>query len=379
MKIGILTYFNDLNFGTNIQALATKQVVSECSKNADVEIVNITNFKVRKIPYMSYMTPISLMKDIKRIWSYKKFQKNGLGIDSYKVETNRECFLQFIKGKCYDKIFIGADTCLEMRGFRNAGHLSPYWLDENVESEMIIAAASSRDLEYGDFTDSQKRELDKMVNKYKYIGVRDDATSALFCSIPNIDIDKVKRIPDPTFCLEIVEDASERYFQKQRIKEGEKLIAIRHKKGDVWMTDFIEEAHKRGFKIVSFRPCPKADYVWNDISPLEQTGIYRYFQAVVTHLFHEAVFCFKNRTAVVLYPISKELISKQGESKYTSLLKEFDVCDSCYIEDPNIIDGESLLKKCIGAISIFADCRSSIETILARNEETYRQFIKDSL
>lgn len=379
MKIGILTYFNDLNFGTNIQALATKQIVSECSENADVEIVNITNFKVRKIPYISYMTPVSLMKDIKRILSYKKFQKDELGINSYKVETDRERFLQFVKERCYDKIYIGADTCLEMRGFRNAEHLSPYWLDENVESEVIIAAASSSDLEYDDFTVSQKRELEKMVDKYKYIGVRDDATSALFSSIINIDLEKVKTIPDPAFCLDIEVDAAEKYFKRQQIKEEEKLIAIRHKKGDKWMKDFIENAHKQGFKVVSFRPCPNADYVWNDISPLEQTGIYRYFHVVVTHLFHEAVFCFKNKTAVILYPISKELISKQGKSKYTSLLKDFNVCDSCYIEDPNIMNGESLLKKCMGAISTFSNSRSSIEAILARNEETYRQFIKDSL
>lgn len=41
---------------------------------------------------------------------------------------------------------------------------------------------------------------------------------------------------------------------------------------------------------VALRPCYYADYVFNDLSPLEYSGISKFFSGVITHRFHDTVF-----------------------------------------------------------------------------------------
>lgn len=376
MKIGILTYFNDLNFGTNIQALATKQIVEKNYPHALVEIIPITNFKVRKVPYMSYATVGSLLKDVKRILCYYRFHKNELGILNFKIIENRGKMLQSIKARNYDKIFVGADTVLELTRYKDADHLSPYWLDNSIKAEIVIAAASSREATYEGLTDGQKKQLTEMCQKYKKVGVRDDATQRLFASVDGMNTNKISRIPDPTFCFDVDTEAAAKYAVK--FGKDSRLIGIRHKKGDIWMNAFIDKVHEMGYKVVSFRPFPKADFVCNDISPMEQTAIYKYLDCMVTHLFHEGVFSLKNKTAVVIYPISKQLVSEHGESKYSSLLKDFGLYDSSYIDDPNVLSTQELWDKCKHSMKDVNEKSQCINEKLLDFANRYNNFINST-
>lgn len=376
MKIGILTYFNDLNFGTNLQALATKQIVEKNYPDALVEIIPVTNFKVRKVPYLSYATVSSLLKDVKRILGYYRFHKKELGISNFRIIEKRDEMIQFINGRNYDKIVVGADTVLELTRYKGDIHLSPYWLDESTKAEIVIAAASSREATYEGLTDEQKKQLACMCQKYEKVGVRDDATQRLFSSVDGINLNKISRIPDPTFCFDIDNVAAAKYAV--RFGENSKLIGIRHKKGDKWMSSFIDRAHEMGYKVVSFRPCPKADFVCNDISPMAQTAIYEYMDCMVTHLFHEGVFSLKNKTAVVIYPISKQLVSEHGESKYSSLLKDFDLYDSSYVDDPNLLSTQELWDKCMLSMKDIYAKRQYIGGRLLEFANSYNYFIKST-
>ena len=75
MKIGILTYFGDLNFGTNLQAYTTMCSVQKVFPDAEVEIVPIHSFKNVNRPYLSSATPVSLYRDFIRIRKYTQFVK----------------------------------------------------------------------------------------------------------------------------------------------------------------------------------------------------------------------------------------------------------------------------------------------------------------
>lgn len=60
------------------------------------------------------------------------------------------------------------------------------------------------------------------------------------------------------------------------------------------------------------------------MGPLEQLGIYGYFELVITHRFHDCVFCLKNSTPFLVYVKSrKTFMTADNDSKHISLLKDF--------------------------------------------------------
>ena len=70
MKIGLLTYYGDLNCGTNMQALATFQAIKKVYPLDDVEIIPFHGFRARMLPYKTFSpvagflvnaTPVALL------------------------------------------------------------------------------------------------------------------------------------------------------------------------------------------------------------------------------------------------------------------------------------------------------------------------------
>lgn len=54
MTVGILTYYGDLNCGTNLQAYATLQTVKSAYPDALVEVIPFHGFRMRIIPYKNF-------------------------------------------------------------------------------------------------------------------------------------------------------------------------------------------------------------------------------------------------------------------------------------------------------------------------------------
>ena len=93
---------------------------------------------------------------------------------------------------------------------------------------------------------------------------------------------------------------------------------------DVWADGLAKYFKSMGYTIVTPRPYKFSDIVLNDMGPLEQLGIYGYFDLVVTHRFHDCVFCLKNGTPFFVYVKSrKTFMTADNDSKHVSLLKDF--------------------------------------------------------
>lgn len=79
MKIGLLTYYGDLNCGTNLQAYATYTAIKSVYPNDIVNIIPFHGFKPEIRPYKSF-NPASIFRDIIRVRKYRKFKYNELNI-----------------------------------------------------------------------------------------------------------------------------------------------------------------------------------------------------------------------------------------------------------------------------------------------------------
>ena len=79
MKIGLLTYYGDLNCGTNLQAYATFSAIKSIYPNEVVEVIPFHGFRPEIRPYKS-LSPASIYRDIIRMQKYKDFKCDELYI-----------------------------------------------------------------------------------------------------------------------------------------------------------------------------------------------------------------------------------------------------------------------------------------------------------
>ena len=320
MKIGLLTYYGDLNCGTNLQAYATFSAIKSVYPNDIVEVIPFHGFKPEIRPYKSFNLAC-ICRDIVRMLKYKDFKRNKLNIRGkdpiiYDVEEA----LKYIASFEYDKIYVGADTLLELDRI-NIDGLSAYWL-KGIKAEKTFLAASAKNVTYENLSARQKEEMKEAVGQISHIGVRDSATIKLLSYFrPTEDI---HHVPDPTFTMQIDKDATRQYLEKKHLTIPKTSVFMHLYGNDNWADDLAKYFKNKGYYIATPRPYKYSDFVLNDMGPFEQFGIYGYFELVVTHRFHDCVFSLKNGTPFFVYVKSrKTFMTEDNDSKHVSLLKDF--------------------------------------------------------
>lgn len=378
MKVGILTYYGDLNCGTNLQAYATLEAVrSVYSKETDiVEIIPFHGFHPRILPYKSF-SPRSILRDISRIFKYKKFKNRYLKVEDDVVIRDVEKAVDFIKSKGYDVIYVGADTLLELDKLPpNYDGLSAYWL-KGIPGKKILIAASGKDVTYEKLSDTQKLDMSQAVNEFSFRGVRDEGTYSLlenFVNETELDV-----VPDPTFILDIDYTFIEKYLKAKRISIPKKSVLLHTFGDDHWAEDLARKFRKDGYYIVAPRPMSWADLCLNDMAPFEQLGIYSYFEVVITHRFHDGIFCLKNNTPFMLYEKGYNYATTKGDSKFTTLLKEFDLYETNYIGRGSEVSADRIYENVQNAIKHFKLNSDEILAKVSRKREDYFSFLTKTL
>ena len=117
MKIGILTYYGDLNFGTNLQAYSTYLMVKSLHENDEVEIIPFHGFYNFNKPFKSTSIK-SVLRDCERIRKYAEFRKKYLNIKKDRTIRDVKKAISYINDRGYDRIYVGADTVLELDRLR---------------------------------------------------------------------------------------------------------------------------------------------------------------------------------------------------------------------------------------------------------------------
>lgn len=354
MKIGILTYYGGLNYGTTLQGYAVYNLIKEYFPNSYVEFIAVRDFQEPMRPCVRQTTIRGFINDLHSIRKFKNFIKVNMDFSKDKLYTkNFDEAINYINDQNYDAIFVGSDTILEFKSYHKGSSIPFYWLAPEIKAKKFFISASSRNLSYDNLSPSQIKKLLDSVRDYALLGVRDDATYRLIYKLaPNMR-KKLKIIPDPTFCLDVDYKYVEDYIQKKRIDTLYRPIACIHTlKNDKWSKKLAESLKNKGYIVASIRTLPYADILLNDLGPLEYMGIMKYFKIFITHRFHDSVFCFKNKTPVVTYTPSSKYDNIAGESKYTSLFKIFNMNDSL-ITQRDLLNSEKIIDKMEHTLSIY--------------------------
>lgn len=387
-RIGILTYFtdipyfNDINPGMNLQAYAVYSALKAQYPKAHIEFIRYHSWWAEWRPYISGMTIGSLLQDFKQLIKYHQFTKSFPKSHKALVSRDREKSLRFIDRLNYNAIYVGSDTLLEL--FRcEHDDISAYWLNNEVRAKKFMIAASARDTSFEMLSSKQKELMDCSISSFDMLGVRDVATFDLVKGFISSGDPRLRIVSDPTFSLEIDYTAAERYVQRKGlIKRKRPIVCFHLLKTSPYALELANIYRNKGYLVASLRPASYADFILKDLSPMEFAGIFKFFDLVLTHRFHDSVFCIKNLCPVLLYPPSKIYENAHGDSKQSSLMEMFDIKHTSFVRDISSLSAKDIYLLLESAKENFVKNKNSIAAInreLKSNFEDYVRLTSESI
>jgi hypothetical protein len=379
IKIGILTYLKEYsNLGTNMQSYCTLKAIENAYPEAKVELIDYSGWKPAMKPYLSHVSLQSLKNDFVRIKKYKNFFRENLLLSKKKlISSNFDKSIKFIKNQNYDAIYVGSDTLLELkRALKN--ELTAYWLDKTIHSKKFLIAASSHNVVFEQLSDIQKNEMEQTINEFSLLGVRDEATYRLLSNFIPTGDKRLMMVPDPTFTFKIDYKKIEEYFHKKKLSFNKPIVCLHLLRNTEWASELANNFRKEGYIIASLRPAYYADIIFTDLSPFEQMGLYKYFDLVITHRFHDSIFCLKNLTPVIVFPEFPTDVTLHGDNKNKTLFKSFNIDNVNYIDTKENINAKYLFKIHKQAILNFKNEEDFIKIKLEENIMRYESYIMDT-
>lgn len=380
MKIGILTYVREYaNLGTNMQGYCTQQALQRAYEGARVEIIDYAAWRPVAKPYLSGMSVQSLRNDYRRIGKYRQFFRENLEFSPDRlISTDRHQALAFIEAQGYDAIYVGSDTVLEQRGAAEDG-LTAFWLSAEVPGMKVLLAASAHSLTYDALSPARRTEIGASLADFALLGVRDESTRRLVARFTGDYDERLQVVPDPTFTYTIDYQPVERYMQQNGIVFDRPVVCLHLLRDTAWGADLASRFRKAGFVVASLRPSRYADMVFTGMAPFEQMGLYRYFDLVVTHRFHDSVFSFKNGTPVLAFAEHGTDVTKHGESRLHSLYRSFGLEVPASLDGAAPLSADSLFGSHGDVIAEFREKRASIDGVLHQNKLRYEAFVTQSV
>lgn len=305
-KVGLVTCYFKNNYGSVLQAYATKKILD--NNNIPNETINIDNnidFKKGKRKYYlkqlfnfnfikSKLGMIKLKLDKKivkdlgknisiRDKKYKEFRQEFNLSESTKTYEE----LKKLTIKKYSNIIVGSDQ-LWLPVNIVADYYTLNWVPDNINkiSYSTSFGVSKIDKKYND-------KYNYFLNRINHLSVREDTGIKLIKDISGID---AKLVCDPTILL--TREEWDEVAVKDRIIKDKYILCyflgsnIKHRK-------FAEKLkNKTGYKIVSLNHCDEyvkysdifADITPYDIGPKEWLNLIKNAEYICTDSFHGTVF-----------------------------------------------------------------------------------------
>lgn len=374
-KIGILTYIKEYaNIGTNMQAYCTFKAVQAQFSQDHVEIIDYSGWRPEKRPSFYNMSVRSLLNDLTRIRKYENFfNSNYIFSPGQLISADLKESLRFIRSQEYDAIFVGSDTLLELKRAK-ADELTAYWLDSTVNAKKFLIAASSHNVVFENLSEKQRESIQRTIDDYSLLGVRDEATFRLLKHFVKPGDSRLGIIPDPTFMYEIDYSFIDNYLKSRRIVFKKPVVCLHLLRTTSWAKQLADHFRKAGYLVASLRPAWYADMIFNDLSPFEQLGLYRYFDLVITHRFHDSIFSIKNLTPVMVFPENNSDVTSFGENKNLTLFKSFRI-ENNYLGNRENLSASSVFGMHRQAIDDFRKNEEFISETLRQNRIRYGNFL----
>lgn len=388
MKIGILTFHQSVNNGAVMQAYSLSRRLKEEYPDVEVEIIDYRRKSVNKA--YSY----SLSEYLKSP-SFKMFVKKSLNLIfdpkllkrmRYRTKIFEDCLnvlplskdviisdntrelYDYIE-KNYDIIVVGSDAVWNYvtRGFPNA-----YFPDSELNVKKLSYAASCYGMDYLKIPETEKNEICKVLSKFNFIGVRDEATENFVkwseCSV------LPQHTCDPTVFLNVDDlPIDVAVLQKKLSDRGfdfnKPAIGMM---GTDKMLSMIRKFYEDKYQIVSLYNYVKgADVNLYDLEPYEWAYVFRYFKLTFTTFFHGTLLSLRNGVPVICIDLNTEF-GKRHIPKTLDVLKRLGFDDWYFCTDYKTLNLDEIKAKADALIT--GDFCDAILTAMNKEAESFEVF-----
>ncbi len=339
-RVGILTYFGSINNGAFLQAFSLQEFLKvRFSDYANIEMINYESKYASD--YFISRTDDLVMKD-----NYEMFVRNRSVFDfsdKQLISDDLNCVARYLNELQYDVIIVGSDEVWKtdgMRGFPNA-----FWLNFDIGNSIRAAYAVSGRNNYSVHNEQEKDYIRSAVEKFAYIGTRDQITENEIYKICPINI---HRNCDPVFLnknlFEINKFEINKIKQRRGIAENKKLVTV-----IVSLPNLATQLHTllyEEFIVVDTYSVSdrNTDYDCFCQSPFEWQELIAISDYVITSLFHATVFSLIHNINFISIENSPD-----GRGKIEAILSEYNLENRCIRSSPYRGDaarlGEEVYKK----------------------------------
>lgn len=329
MKIAVLTYYRVANFGANLQALSTFAFLKKAGHNVEyIEYVSKMTQRGYKNLLLFYLTKIyrhfSPRPENLQEKEHIRFVDEVIPNQKLNLHSSKDVKKYLLSGN-FDGVIIGSDAVTQHWPMFSTLKLSlkrPYWF-EPIQPERkfpnpfwgydfcneiptAMMSVSSQNSPYNKFSSLTKKRISSVLQKMRYISVRDAWTKRMFLAC-NENLN-VKITPDPVFALnqnlgEFV--PTEQYIrEKFGILDNYVLIGLREQ---VFSIDFLKKLKETflryGLVCIAFPISGKVNYqhpfdkqIEVPLSPLDWYALIKYSSAYIGSNMHPIVSSLANAT-----------------------------------------------------------------------------------
>lgn len=337
MKIGILTFFESINYGTVLQAYALQKYLSDCGH--DVELVHISrnvhaaleHLKTQSVPYSFFDRVIikarslsAEKKELKKRERFIDFRKKYLKINpcfyesDAQLEENPPQYEVYLSGgdqiwNPYHKVF------------------STHYMWDFLPEGCVIASYASS---FGVETIDDSEIADKMrgyLARYRSICVREKSGVEIIKSMGL----EAAHVLDPVFLLK---DYWERFVQPSKNRKKYCLVyaLIDYPKSEDKQIAEYAKAHELEVRIVPFnqRNCLNNYISEFDAGPVEFLNLIANAEFIFTNSFHGMAFSILFQKQFYLLSV----VSEDGHKKRDRLIDLLNQCGINKLSFENTID-----------------------------------------
>lgn len=281
-KVGICTmYYDNLNYGANLQAYALQRIVSKMGFDAElVSYYNGTSLKlvlsrIKKAIKLLRIKPVKLRA---RIRAVQRFSRDLPHSKTYTTDTIRNA------NKAYDLFIVGSDQVW------NPDWINQFYALDFVLDKPTIAFAVS--IGKTKLSDEEKKKLEKALYNTDRVSIREEESIPMLKELSSKDI---QHVLDPTMLLSKAE--WDEICPEKLIKD--KYMFCYFLESDSILRETAREyADLKGLKIATLphlNPKNKdvdkgfGDYRLYDVSPKDFLSLIKHSAFVMTDSFHGAV------------------------------------------------------------------------------------------
>ncbi len=378
-KIGIFTFHRSINYGAFMQSYSLSKKIQKELPDTKVEIIDYTSAHMEEI----YKPAIKKWTFSHPIYAYLKYKQYYKFRDSLsRLPLSSKCICSdgdtdnvlSAYEKDYDAFVVGSDAVWNwiQRGFPN-----PYIMNFKSYVVKLSYAASAYGMSKDYVTDSAKEYFRQSLEKFSFIGVRDEYTESLVKDVcPNVN---PVYTCDPTVFLDLndvynemgmtKEEFKTHIYKKYKIPTNKKLIGVMGAPANIIKR--IKSEYGSEYCVIglyNFSKC--ADVQMVDLTPFEWAAVFSLFELTLTTFFHGTLLSLRNATPVVNFDSSK--FSKENEGKIHDVMRRMNLLD-CHFKSTT--DESNIMAKVSEVLSkreIYSDL---IQTNIKELEKSHEEFL----